>query len=342
MPNELNKLLSGFFQGGQNVAAGIFDRQDRINAQDEFNAYKTGLMNTYQQLMAQNQNILNGVTTPEGDIQQGNKSLNVNPLTDKLTEYDKLLGLQSNLAGNPYGEPFMKQAEGLYNTLFGKQTEPEKPQYREIYNKLIKINPDGTIEEVYSTGEQKKEKKTFTANELYGLGVDDVLNMNADEMNKYFDMLNPDVQAQLKSKYPQFNEVEKTRTGRRTGRRLPTKKDKKDDTFTDDMLDETEQPDNVSADLWADVKNAENKITEKYNKFTEDKKKGLQEERVKIAAELKQFEDEFASGQYTKDEMLEAINKYIAELEESNVDEDVLDEAFAYIKKRAWEMGISF
>jgi hypothetical protein len=229
---------------------------------------------------------------------------------------------------------------------FYKSNQPVKPDYdfREVGGQIIRYdkNDPSNIKVVY--GEPKKEKPPKkNVSDYSNMSLDDALKLDPNELENAFDYLNPEVQTQLKSKYSQFNEVEKIKSGsnRRGGRRLSLKKDNKDNTDIPDIND-TEQPDNMNADLWADVRNAENKIAEKYNKFNEDQKKGLQSERVRIANELKQFDTEFATGQYSREEMVQALNDYIAELEKSGVDEDVLDEAFAYIKKRAMELGVAF
>lgn len=277
----------------------------------------------------------------------------LNPPQQIAPDFDKgiqsLYQTQGELLN--YGDEGKPYA-GLMQSMFDDQVklnQPPKKDIREGNDGLWYDLSSGKPELI--GGEKKKEKTVYNQKFYEGLTPETLKDLTPNQIKDGFFFMPKELQDALYQSNPELRDYvdnvnnqgayEKTTGSRRTGRRLGKNKKNNTDLPTDF---DTDNPDDgeVSPDLWADVKNAENKITEKYNKFNNEQKKGLQNERVRIANELKQFDAEFASGQYTRDEMIDALNEYIAELEKANVDEDILDEAFAFIKKRAMELGVAF
>ena len=116
--NRWNDIIPGIREAISGVTQGILQHSQKTEANKEFEDTRKQIRDSYQQLLAQN----NAVVNPEGDKQKGNSSLApVNENQIRMDLYDKLLSSQTKLAQNPYGKPYAEGENQYYNMLFPKQ-----------------------------------------------------------------------------------------------------------------------------------------------------------------------------------------------------------------------------
>lgn len=230
-----------------------------------------------------------------------------------------------------YGDEGKGYATQLSNLWQGMQP-PEQPKkdIRVVGNQLVDITDPKNIQVLM---DELKPNKVINNPETYGtMTMEQALKLPPDELKKGIHYFSPEVQEQLTSKYTVLDKIlnpEKYKQisgSRRTGRRLSTKN-------VEDELD----LENIDTELPDDVKDAITTIEEKTKNAPE-----IQQQREVIASELKDFESLWASGNVSQEEFVKAVNDYLAELEADGTDEDVMNETFEYIKKRANELGIAF
>jgi hypothetical protein len=205
MGNQLNDFLDVVTPYVKDYAKDLQGARDLGTAETGYNKYKTGLMDSYAKLMAQNQQLLTP-NTPEGDQQQGQTSIaqnNQQEQIDPIKEYEKLVNFQSSMNGNPYGEQVSKQAGDMYNMLLGKK-EPVKRDIREGNDGLWYDLTSGKPEPIGGVKKPEKIKKR-TAGDYSAMTITDVNNLEPNEIENAFYYFTPEVQAELK-KNPYFQQ----------------------------------------------------------------------------------------------------------------------------------------
>lgn len=335
MGNELNKLLSGAFQGAGALTGGIIQNNLRKKLT---NLYSSGIdklfsfMNpppTYQD--QQGNPLSRGQTQLTDDPTQDPMQVQGQP--DTKGALKSLYESTGNLM--QYGDEG-KQYAGLLSNLYQGMQPPEPPKkdIRVVGNQLVDITDPNNMKVLMN---ELKPNKVINNPETYGtMTMEQALKLPPDELKKGIYYFSPEVQEQLTGKYTVLDKIlnpEKYKEisgSRRTGsRRLSTKKN----VDTQDELD----LENIDSDMPEDVKDAITTIEGKTKNAPE-----IQQQREVIASELKDFEDLWAGGKVSQEEFVKAVNDYLAELEADGTDEDVLNETFNYIKKRATELGIAF
>lgn len=206
--NEWNKVINGALQGGMQVAGALNQKANKDYAQSEFDTYKKGIMDQYNSLLQTNTQILssakdqlfNGLD-PQKELSQNIQSMQPANIPqeqmpqDPLAGYNKLMDFQNKMTGNPYGEQYNKQAEGLYNTLLGKKNQPEY-EVREIGGQLVRFDKNNPqkFEVVY--GDKKPEKTVYNQKFYESQTPETIKNLTPDQLKEGYFYLPKELQDQ--------------------------------------------------------------------------------------------------------------------------------------------------
>ncbi len=241
MANELNKLFSGLYAGANQLAQGIYARQDNVESDKLYNTSLKGLQDLLNKYTGQD----NSQPVTEGEV----------PLTERNNVID------ANGSQQPGGSPYqtinsqvidentiqIKKKPVSMQDLYGKlqSTQNELLKYGDIgkqragllgdyFSQMLKMQPEEKILETkdglftYNTNnptgslklvqpfQKKEEKKVFNVSEFNSMTLEDAEKLSDADFSKGMDYFPAETKAQLYAKYPEMNPENKV--SKKTGR----------------------------------------------------------------------------------------------------------------------------
>jgi len=255
---------------------------------------------------------------------------------------DFLLGNEMNLnssgsLGNKLSQQFLKQGSNL------ALTKEEKQKLKPVIsnNKIYYFDEKGNMVKMDDFGDSNKNvmkdhwnnpknwwvEKGEDGTYYYATNFADESGWTVKKVRGLTDQEIKDYEASL------LEDTKKTgsrRTGSRrysSGPRKKTGSDKESGLHGDfeGNLDDADEEGDVSSGLWADVRNAENKIRGKHDNWAANKD-DWNEQKEAVANDLVYYQKLWESNTLTADQMMEELESYIQDLEANGFAPEVIKE----------------